>query len=61
VAAALAGGYHVAFGIGAGLTVAALVVAVCVPRSAADIAADNQSGLSGEVLDERAQPGVIST
>jgi EmrB/QacA subfamily drug resistance transporter len=54
VAAALTGGYHVAFGIGAGLTVAALVVAVCVPRSAAAIAADNRSGLSGEVLDERA-------
>ena len=61
VAAALTGGYQVAFGVGAGLTLAALVVAVCVPRSPADSAAENRSALGAEVLDERAQPGVVST
>ena len=44
VAAALAGGYHMAFGVGAGLTAGALVVAVCVPRCDKHMGHDDPSG-----------------
>jgi EmrB/QacA subfamily drug resistance transporter len=43
-AAALAGGYHVAFGVGAGLTVGALVVAVRLPRHDKHVGHDDPSG-----------------